>query len=251
MVPPANDYHQMPDHGHSHGGQSCHGHGGDHNHGHSHVEQPQHGHSHGDQPCHGHGHGDHGHSHDHGDSFDQDDFESHHVQIIPNKFLDKTKFNVDSEFERDGLRYVEYKDERQMPLIMNLITKDLSEPYSIYTYRYFIHNWPFLCFLAMDKEECVGAIVCKLDRYKEANRGYIAMLDVDDKYRRRKIGSNLVESAIKRMIQHNADEVVLETEVTNKGALRLYENLGFVRDKRLFRYYLNGVEAFRLKLWLK
>jgi N-alpha-acetyltransferase 30 len=59
----------------------------------------------------------------------------------------------------------------------------------------------------MDKQECVGAIVCKLDRYKEANRGYIAMLDVDEKYRRKKIGSNLVNSAIKRMIQHNADEV--------------------------------------------
>jgi hypothetical protein len=84
----------------------------------------------------------------------------------------------------------------------------------------------------MDGEECVGAIVCKLDRYKDANRGYIAMLDVDDKYRRRGIGkqfrsgafltclkieneipfyylgSNLVETAIKRMIQHNADEVI-------------------------------------------
>ena len=46
-------------------------------------------------------------------------------------------------------------------------------------------------------------------------------------------------------------QVVLETEVTNKGALGLYENLGFVRDKRLFRYYLNGVDALRLKLWLK
>ena len=46
-------------------------------------------------------------------------------------------------------------------------------------------------------------------------------------------------------------QIVLETEVTNKAALKLYENLGFVRDKRLFRYYLNGVEAFRLKLWLR
>lgn len=46
-------------------------------------------------------------------------------------------------------------------------------------------------------------------------------------------------------------KVVLETEITNTNALKLYENLGFVRDKRLFRYYLNGVEAFRLKLWLK
>lgn len=46
-------------------------------------------------------------------------------------------------------------------------------------------------------------------------------------------------------------QVVLETEITNKAALRLYENLGFVRDKRLFRYYLNGVDALRLKLWLR
>ena len=34
-----------------------------------------------------------------------------------------------------------------MPYIMNLITQDLSETYSIYTYRYFIHNWPQLSFL--------------------------------------------------------------------------------------------------------
>ncbi|XP_061602980.1 N-alpha-acetyltransferase 30 [Cololabis saira] len=45
------------------------------------------------------------------------------------------------------IRYVRYESELQMPWIMRLITKDLSEPYSIYTYRYFIHNWPQLCFL--------------------------------------------------------------------------------------------------------
>lgn len=53
------------------------------------------------------------------------------------------------------------------------------------------------------------------------------------------------------MLEHHADEVVLETEITNIPALRLYENLGFVRDKRLFDYYLNGVDALRLKLWFK
>lgn len=45
------------------------------------------------------------------------------------------------------IRYVSYESELQMPDIMRLIQKDLSEPYSIYTYRYFIHNWPKLCFL--------------------------------------------------------------------------------------------------------
>lgn len=52
------------------------------------------------------------------------------------------------------------------------------------------------------------------------------------------------------MIAKKCHEVVLEAEVTNKGALRLYENLGFMRDKRLQRYYLNGNDAYRLKLVL-
>lgn len=156
--------------------------------------------------------------------------------------------------EEDGveINYVGYRSEIQMPDIMKLIQKDLSEPYSIYTYRYFIHNWPNLCFLAMSEDNCVGAIVCKLDYHKKiSKRGYIAMLAVDQNFRKRKIGSTLVKKAIDAMIFDDADEVVLETEITNKPALQLYENLGFVRDKRLFRYYLNGVDALRLKLWLR
>jgi len=152
----------------------------------------------------------------------------------------------------NGVTYHIYQSELNMPDIMRLIQKDLSEPYSIYTYRYFIHNWPNLCFMARVEDECVGAIVCKLDYHKKVvKRGYIAMLAVDSKFRKRAIGSTLVQKAIQAMDAQEADEVVLETEITNRPALRLYENLGFVRDKRLFRYYLNGVDALRLKLWLR
>lgn len=51
------------------------------------------------------------------------------------------------ESKDNDIQYVSYSSELQMPDIMKLIQKDLSEPYSIYTYRYFIHNWPKLCFL--------------------------------------------------------------------------------------------------------
>ncbi len=44
--------------------------------------------------------------------------------------------------------------------------------------------------------------------------------------------------------------MVLETELTNKASLALYEKLGFGRSKLLKRYYMNGNDAFRLKLWL-
>lgn len=76
------------------------------------------------------------------------------------------------------------------------------------------------------------------------------MLAVNSDYRKRGIGSMLVKKAIYTMIDDDCTEVVLETELSNKAALGLYENLGFARDKRLSRYYLNGGDAFRLKLWL-
>jgi hypothetical protein len=46
---------------------------------------------------------------------------------------------------------------------------------------------------------CVGLLAKK-------TQDNSAMLDVDEKCRRKKIGSNLVSLAIKRMIQNNADE---------------------------------------------
>ncbi|CRK97430.1 CLUMA_CG010819, isoform A [Clunio marinus] len=150
------------------------------------------------------------------------------------------------------ITYKVYESELELPSIMKLIQKDLSEPYSIYTYRYFINNWPKLCYLALYENKCVGCIVCKLDIHRQiTKRGYIAMLAVDKEFRKLKIGTTLVQKAIRVMRANQADEVVLETEITNQPALKLYENLGFVRDKRLFHYYLNGVDALRLKLWFR
>lgn len=48
-------------------------------------------------------------------------------------------------------------------------------------------------------------------------------------------GSALVKLAVAEMIKGECEEVVLEAEVTNSGALALYQNLGFIRDKRLHR----------------
>ena len=77
------------------------------------------------------------------------------------------------------------------------------------------------------------------------------MLAVQESYRGRGIATNLVRMAIDAMAARDADEVVLETEVSNTASLKLYERLGFLRSKRLHRYYLNGNAAFRLILYLK
>jgi hypothetical protein len=49
-----------------------------------------------------------------------------------------------------NLRYISYGSEKEspfLPAIKQLISKDLSEPYSIYVYRYFLYQWGDLCFM--------------------------------------------------------------------------------------------------------
>lgn len=77
------------------------------------------------------------------------------------------------------------------------------------------------------------------------------MLAVASSFRGHGIATVLVKKAIYAMNLRNADEIVLETEETNIPAMRLYERLGFLRSKKLHRYYLNGNSAYRLVLPLK
>lgn len=37
--------------------------------------------------------------------------------------------------------YRPYASEKDLPDIMELVQRELSEPYIIYTYRYFLHQW--------------------------------------------------------------------------------------------------------------
>ena len=67
---------------------------------------------------------------------------------------------------------------------------------------------------------------------------------------RRCAGSDVARRAPTLAWLSVAGQVVLEAETTNQGALRLYARAGFVRDKRLGKYYLSGADAYRLKLLL-
>ena len=51
---------------------------------------------------------------------------------------------------KSSLRFLQYdqsKEDVYLTAIRQLISKDLSEPYSIYVYRYFLYQWGHLCFL--------------------------------------------------------------------------------------------------------
>ncbi|KIW69768.1 hypothetical protein PV04_05626 [Phialophora macrospora] len=157
-----------------------------------------------------------------------------------------------------GISYLQYSLEKEpeyLPQIRELISKDLSEPYSIYVYRYFLYQWAELCFMAVDTTDgnkLAGVVICKLEPHRGGPiRGYIAMLATKENFRGKGIATTLVSKAIDLMIARDADEIALETEETNTAAMKLYERLGFLRSKKLHRYYLNGNSAYRLLLYLK
>lgn len=89
------------------------------------------------------------------------------------------------------------------------------------------------------------------NKMKERNknvRGYIAMLSVEPEYRRKGVAKDLVTQCMRVMKEAGCVMATLETEVINVSATNLYTKLGFQKDKLLLRYYLNGGDAWRLKL---
>ena len=168
---------------------------------------------------------------------------------------------VQVKMDDDKLMFRTFEGEEDLQTIISMMEKELSEPYPIYTYRYFVQKWPHLTELAYLKDDpekkIIGCIVSKLeDHYKHSERttrfrGYIAMLAVDPTCRRLGLGRKLVHRNIEAMKNLGANEVILETEITNIAALRLYDSFGFLREKHLKAYYLNGVDAYKLKLFLK
>ncbi|SCU93218.1 LAME_0F03048g1_1 [Lachancea meyersii CBS 8951] len=152
-----------------------------------------------------------------------------------------------------GITYrpLDISNREELKHVQRVIDADLSEPYSVYVYSYFFNQWPEVCFLAFSENEKnpVGCVVCKYETHRGTRlRGYIGMLAVEHKFRRRGIAKNLVALAIEKMRKLGCDEVMLETEVENTTALSLYEGFGFIRLKRMFRYYLNQGDAFKLIL---
>ncbi|KAG6891433.1 hypothetical protein C0992_006692 [Termitomyces sp. T32_za158] len=133
------------------------------------------------------------------------------------------------------IQYRKYLGEADLPHVMDLVQSELSEPYAY----------------SSDSSDQVpiGVIVCKQSMHRDlTNRGYIAMLSVNKNWRKRGIASSLVRNSIEAMKEDGVDEIILETEYDNHAALSLYESLGFIREKRLHRFYLNGKDAFRLVL---
>ncbi len=162
-------------------------------------------------------------------------------------------------FENSDFIYKTYPGYKKRQRIIDLMTKYLSEPYPIYTYLYFLDLFPDCTILCYDKNKkeanndyyVAGAVVGNINRKPNKVQGYIAMLAVEEDYRKRGLGKKMVELLMDIFKKsYRVNEISIETEVDNYAALGLYESFGFVRTKMYINYYFNANNAYKLKLFL-
>lgn len=77
-------------------------------------------------------------------------------------------------------------------------------------------------------------------------RARIYSLNVHPSYRRRGLGSSLMDSAIGFLKERGFKKISLETGINNTAALSLYEAKGFSIDRVLRGYYKSGGDALHL-----
>ena len=68
----------------------------------------------------------------------------------------------------DKLNWRTCSTEEDLQTVIKMMQRDLSEPYPIWTYRHFLHQWPQYCLLAELDGKVIGSIVSKLAIHKKA-----------------------------------------------------------------------------------
>ena len=159
--------------------------------------------------------------------------------------------------EENGCVYRRAMQEDLIP-IMEINLKTLPEHYSDYFYESIMAEFPESFLVALVGDVYVGYIMCKAEygfssfrRLGFVKKGHLVSVAVLPEYRKKGVGKILVAEAVKGVKMRKCVEMYLEVRCSNNGAVRLYENLGFVIKQQLKSYYRDGEDAFMMAIELE
>jgi ribosomal-protein-alanine N-acetyltransferase len=141
--------------------------------------------------------------------------------------------------------------------IMEINLKTLPEHYSDYFYESLLAELPEAFIVAEIQGKHVGYIMCKTEygfsNFKKlgfVKKGHVVSIAVLDEFRKKGIGSVLVEESVNGVKLRKCDEFYLEVRCSNNDAVRLYEKFGFVIRQQLNAYYRDGEDAYLMAIEL-
>jgi peptide alpha-N-acetyltransferase len=95
------------------------------------------------------------------------------MEKIPDKPTANPKEVEPTILDPAKISYRQYEKTDCINKVIKMIETELSEPYSIFLYRYFFQNFPQLTIFAVYEGETIGVIIGKIEKHGERQRGYI------------------------------------------------------------------------------
>jgi len=115
--------------------------------------------------------------------------------------------------------------------------------YSRRTLREYLSLPGAQCLVATVDAEIAGFILTA----PHDNQGHIITLDVTEPYRRRGVGSLLLQAAEGDLMARGVDSLLLETATNNEAAIAFWRKHGYVSYGVARGYYARGVDAFLMR----
>ena len=115
--------------------------------------------------------------------------------------------------------------------------------YSKTTLRYFLTIPSADCVVALDENKIAGFIVSE----ENPPLAHIITLDVDQKHRRRGIGTALLEKLESNLAARGVRSILLEAASDNAAAVAFWKRHGYRIEATLKRYYLGRIDAYEMR----
>ncbi len=115
--------------------------------------------------------------------------------------------------------------------------------------EFFLDRWrlsPDFFLIAKDRNRIAGYSITRTD-WRGAELESIA---VDPSHRGRGVAQALLQSTIAKLRSEGAGTLRLMVSTANESALRFYQRFGFIRIRRVKRYYGAGRDAWRMRMKL-
>ena len=140
------------------------------------------------------------------------------------------------------LRAYEPKDFEQLYALDHLCFPP-GIAYSKWMLRHFLKMSSANCIVATDGEEIPGFIITE----EAGPLGHILTLDIAASYRRRGLGTRLLQRGEAKLCERGVTEMVLETAVENAAGVAFWKRHGYRTVGTLKKYYLRRLDAFEMR----
>ncbi len=135
-------------------------------------------------------------------------------------------------------------EEKDLNDVYEIELESFPNPYGKNLLLYYHKESPDTFLVAEFLKRVVGYVIAVVE-YGDV--GHILSIAVKKEFRRRGIGSLLLEEILKRLKRKNCKSVYLEVRVSNIPAISLYKKYGFICKGIIRKYYLDGEDAFLFK----